>query len=330
MNKFKKPMMYVAAACLSALAVTSVSAADLTLRGASLFDNDHAYSKTLIKLGELVNDASSDDITFDLRGNSELGIEPDYVGFLTQGVAIDYAIIAPSNLARFAPSLPLMDMPFVFRDLEHWNAVLSSDVLKPLEEELLEKADLIIIGYAGGGTRNLISNKKISNIEELEGHKMRVMGAPIQARVFKAITAAPSAIAYSEVYNAIQTGVVDGLENESASLLQYKFFEVAPHITLTQHSITVRPIIMSGKSFRKLSEELQAIVMKAGKEAGDYGRELESSEDTLKLDQMVTDGQIEVHDFAARDELLNLVTPVQDTYAAELGAEALLEAIRSK
>ena len=329
-KNLKKRMTSAAVAGLAVMAVTSAGAADLTLRGASLFDNEHSYSKTLIKFGELVNEKAGEEITFDLRGNSELGIEPDYVNFLTQGVAIDYAIIAPSNLARFAPSLPLMDMPFVFRDLEHWNAVLSSDVLKPLEEELLDKADLIIVGYAGGGTRNLISNKKISNIEELGGHKMRVMGAPIQARVFQAITAAPSAIAYSEVYNAIQTGVVDGLENESASLLQYKFFEVAPHITLTQHSITVRPIIMSGKSFRKLSAELQAVVLQAGAEAGDYGRGVESSEDSLKLEQMKVAGQIEVHDFADREKLLELVTPVQDAYAAELGAEELLAAIRSK
>ena len=312
------------------VAAGSASAADVTLRGASLFDNDHAYSKTLIKFSELVNEYYDGDVTFDLRGNSELGIEPDYVNFLTQGVAIDYAIIAPSNLARFAPSVPLMDMPFVFRDLEHWNAVLSSDVLAPLEAVLLEKADLLVIGYAGGGTRNLISNKMISNLDELKGHKMRVMGAPIQARVFEAATAAPAAIAYSEVYNAIQTGVVDGLENEAASLLQYKFFEVAPNITLTQHSITVRPIIFSNKSFSKLPEDLQAAVLKAGKEAGNYGREIESGEDGVKLQQMVDAGQIEVTEFADRDELLKLVIPVQDEYAKELGAEELLKAIRSK
>ena len=192
-------------ACASVIGLTALvgnaNAADVTLKGASLFDNEHAYSKTLIKFSELVNEYYDEEVTFDLRGNSELGIEPDYVNFLTQGVAIDYAIIAPSNLARFAPSVPLMDMPFVFRDLDHWNAVLSSDVLAPLEEVLLEKADLRVIGYAGGGTRNLISNKVISNLDELKGHKMRVMGAPIQARVFEAATAAPAAIAYSEVYN---------------------------------------------------------------------------------------------------------------------------------
>ena len=314
---------------LSTLSV-NVQAAE-SLRGASLFDNDHAYSKTLIKFSELVNEYyEGDDVSFDLRGNSELGIEPDYVNFLTQGVAIDYAIIAPSNLARFAPSVPLMDMPFVFRDLDHWNAVLSSDVLSPLEDVLLEKADLRVIGYAGGGTRNLISNKKISNLEELKGHKMRVMGAPIQARVFEAATAAPAAIAYSEVYNAIQTGVVDGLENEAASLLQYKFYEVAPNITLTQHSITVRPIIFSNKSFNKLPEDLQAAVLKAGKEAGDYGREIESREDGEKLKQMADAGNIVVQEFTDRDKLLEMIVPVHDAYASELGAEELLEAIRSK
>ncbi|WP_282610463.1 TRAP transporter substrate-binding protein [Pelagibius sp. Alg239-R121] len=324
--------LFQGAAIVGALAVSATVAqsADMTFRGASLFDNEHAYSKTLIRFGELVNKYAGKEIEFDLRGNSELGIEPDYVNFLNQGVAIDYAIAAPSNLARFAPSVPLMDMPFVFRDLDHWNAVLSSDVLKPLEDAILEKADIKVIGYAGGGTRNLISNKKISNMDELAGHKMRVMGAPIQARVFEALTAAPSAIAYSEVYNAIQTGVVDGLENESASLLQYKFFEVAPHITLTQHSITVRPILFSGKSFAKLSPEMQEIVLRAGKEAGEYGRELESRQDGEKLTQMETAKQIQVHPFAERAKLLDLVIPVQDSYAKELGADALLKAIREK
>lgn len=318
----------LAGAVFAATAVAS--AADLTLRGASLFDNEHAYSKTLIRFGELVNEYSGKEVEFDLRGNSELGIEPDYVNFLTQGAAIDYAIIAPSNLARFAPSVPLMDMPFVFRDLDHWNAVLSSDVLAPLEDVLLEKADLVVVGYAGGGTRNLISNKAISNMDELAGHKMRVMGAPIQARVFEALTAAPSAIAYAEVYNAIQAGVVDGLENEAASLLQYKFYEVAPHVTLTGHSITVRPIIMSNKTFSKLDADMQAAILKAGAEAGAYGRELESREDGEKLQQMVDAGNVNVHEFAGREKLLELVIPVQDAYAAELGAEGLLAAIRAK
>jgi TRAP-type C4-dicarboxylate transport system substrate-binding protein len=165
---------------------------------------------------------------------------------------------------------------------------------------------------------------------ELNGFRMRVMGAPIQAQVFSAISAAPSAIAYNEVYNAIQTGVIQGFENEAASIQNLKFYEVAPNVTLTQHSITVRPIVMSGKTFRNLPEDLQAAVMEAGKEAGAFGRELESREDGVKLQEMADAKQINVIEFEGRDELLDLVKPVQDAYAAELEATELLEAVRAK
>uniref|UniRef100_UPI0003DE728C C4-dicarboxylate transport system substrate-binding protein n=1 Tax=Sulfitobacter sp. (strain NAS-14.1) TaxID=314267 RepID=UPI0003DE728C len=303
---------------------------ETVLRGASMFDEEHAFTKTLRKFEELVDEKYDGDVTFDLRLNGELGVESDYVTFLNQGVAIDYTILAPSNMAKFAPSIPLMDMPFLFRDLDHWNAVLSSDVLAPLEDELLEKADIKIVGYTGGGTRNLLSKQPVVTFDDLKGHKMRVMGAPIQAQIFQALTAAPSAIAYNEVYNAIQTGVIAGFENEAASIQNLKFYEVAPNLTLTRHSITVRPIVMSGKTFNSLPADLQAVVLEAGEEAGAYGRELESREDGVKLQEMVDAGQLTVSEFENRDKMLEMVKPVQDAYAAEIGASDLLEAVRAK
>ena len=309
---------------------TATAQAETVLRGASMFDEEHAFTKTLRKFEELVGEKYEGDVTFDLRLNGELGVESDYVTFLNQGVAIDYTILAPSNMAKFAPSIPLMDMPFLFRDLDHWNAVLSSDVLAPLEDELLEKADIKIVGYTGGGTRNLLSKNPVVTFDDLKGHKMRVMGAPIQAQIFQALTAAPSAIAYNEVYNAIQTGVIAGFENEAASIQNLKFYEVAPNLTLTRHSITVRPIVMSGKTFNSLPADLQAAVLEAGEEAGAYGRELESREDGVKLQEMVDAGQLTVSEFENRDKMLEMVTPVQDAYAAEIGASELLEAVRAK
>lgn len=313
---------------ISAVAVTSAYAQDVTLRGASMFDNDHAFTKTMVEFADLVDEYYDGDVTFDLRLNGELGVEKDYVNFLQQGVAIDYTIMAPSNMAKFAPSIPLMDMPFLFRDLDHWNTVLSSDAFAPLEAELAENADIMIIGYTGGGVRNLVSSEPIGNLEELAGHKMRVMGAPIQAQIFAALTAAPSAIAYNEVYNAIQSGVIAGFENEAASIQNLKFYEVAPNVTLTKHTITVRPIVMSGKTFRALPEDLQAAVLQAGAEAGAFGRELESREDGLKLQEMVDAGQVIVQEFEGRETLLEMVIPVQDAFAAEIEATDLLTAVR--
>jgi tripartite ATP-independent transporter DctP family solute receptor len=325
-NSIKK-FAKIALASVAIAAFTSSASAD-TLRGASMFDGNHAFTKTMVKFAELTEKYYDGDVKFDLRLNGELGVEKDYVTFLNQGVAIDYTILAPSNMARFAPSIPLMDMPFLFRDLKHWDAVLGSDIMGPLEKELSEKADIVIVGYAGGGTRNLLSNKPIGNMEELAGHKMRVMGAPIQAQIFDAVGAAPSAIAYNEVYNAIQTGVISGFENEAASIQNLKFYEVAPNVTLTGHTITVRPIVFSGKSFRKLPEALQAAIMKAGKEAGAFGRELESREDGIKLQEMVDAGQIKTQEFEGREKLLDMVKPVQNKFAEGINATELLKAIR--
>lgn len=325
MTKFLSKSALAAAATV--LTLGSASAQDVTLRGASMFDEEHAFTKTLRKFEELVSD-KTDGVEFDLRLNGELGVESDYVTYLNQGVAVDYTILAPSNMAVFSPSIPLMDMPFLFRDLDHWQSVLSSDVLKPLEDELLEKAGIVIIGYTGGGVRNLVSAAPIANMDELGGHRMRVMGAPIQAQTFAAVGAAPSAIAYNEVYNAIQTGVIAGFENEAASIQNLKFYEVAPFVTLTQHTITVRPIVMSAKTFDALPADLQATVLEAGAEAGAFGRELESRQDGEKLQEMVDAKQITLVEFDGRGTMLDLVQPVQDTYADSLGASALLEAIR--
>ena len=322
-TKFAK----IALASAALIAFTSSASAD-TLRGASMFDDNHAFTKTMVKFAELTEKYYDGDVKFDLRLNGELGVEKDYVTFLNQGVAIDYTILAPSNMARFAPSIPLMDMPFLFRDLKHWDAVLGGDIMGPLEKELSEKADIVIVGYAGGGTRNLLSNKPIGNMKELAGHKMRVMGAPIQAQIFDAVGAAPSAIAYNEVYNAIQTGVINGFENEAASIQNLKFYEVAPNVTLTGHTITVRPIVFSGKSFRKLPEALQTAIKKAGKEAGAFGRELESREDGIKLQEMVDAGQIKTQEFEGREKLLDMVKPVQNKFAEGIDATELLKAIR--
>lgn len=330
MFQFKSMTTFAASAVAAAAVMATSASAETALRGASLFDEEHAYTKTLREFERLVTEGYDGDVSFDISLNGELGDESDFVTFLQQGVAIDYAIMAPSNMATFAPSIPLMDMPFLFRDLEHWDTALASGVMAPLEAELLEKANIRVIGYAGGGVRNLASAEKIANIDELTGHQMRVMGAPIQAQIFAAIQAAPSAIAYNEVYNAIQTGVIAGFENEAASIQNLKFYEVAPHITLTRHAITVRPLVMSESTFSGLDADLQTIVLEAGAAAGAFGRELESRQDGEKMQEMIDAGQVFVTEFENRDALLELVIPVQDAYAAELGANDLLNAIRDQ
>jgi len=306
-----------------------VRAETITLHGAVQFNDEHAFNKALLKFEELTKKYYGKPVNFVLHRNSELGTEKDYFAYLSQGISVDYAIVSPSHMSTFAKSAPLMDMPFLFRDLDHWNKVLDSDALQPIADEVAKKADVMILGYAGGGTRNLIVNKPVRNMQELKGLNIRVMGAPVQTKIFQSISTAPTVIAYTEIYNAIQTGVIQAAENEAAGLEQMKFYEVGPHISLTRHAITVRPLCFSGKTFRRLPKELQAAIVRAGKEAGVFGRKLESGEDQARLERMEKEGKLKTYVFKDRDQLLKLAEPVKRDYAKEVGAEDVLARINA-
>jgi TRAP-type transport system periplasmic protein len=301
----------------------------ITLVGASQFDENHAFTKTMRKFEELTQACYDGNVEFEMHLNSELGLEKDYFQYMSQGISVDYAVVSPAHMSTFSQMAPLMDMPFLFRDLDHWNAVLATDALDPVAEDILETADVRLIGYAGGGTRNIIANKPVTNMAELADLPIRMQGAPIWTTMFDALGAAPTVIAYSEVYNAIQTGVIDAAENEAAGLEQMKFYEVGPHISLTEHAITVRPLAFSNKTFERLPEDLQQCVIEAGKEAGAHGRQIESTEDAQKLAAMEEKGWLETHEFTEKDKLLELAQPVKEAYAEELGATEVLSNIDS-
>lgn len=303
--------------------------AQTELVGAVQFGEDHAFTKTLREFERLAGECSGGSLTFDLHLNSELGLEKDYFENMSQGIAVDYAIVAPSHMSTFSRKAPLMDMPFLFRDLDHWNAAIDQGALEPIAQDVMDQANVRLLGYAGGGTRQLIVNRPITTMEELEGLPMRVMGAPIQTRIFEAISAAPSVIAYSEVYNAIQTGVIDAAENEAAGIEQMKFYEVGPHIVKTAHAITVRPLAFSNATFERLSEAEQQCLVEAGAAAGALGREIESSQDSEKLQALESQGLLTTHEFADRDKLLELAAPVKAAYAEELGATDVFENIQA-
>ncbi|MFZ2649519.1 MAG: TRAP transporter substrate-binding protein [Burkholderiaceae bacterium] len=307
----------------------NVAAQPITLHGASQFNDDHAFTKAMVKFEQLVKQYYGKPINFVLHKNSELGLEKDYFAYMNQGVSVDYAIVSPAHMSTFSKAAPFIDAPFLFRDLDHWNKVLDADTLKPVADEVAAKADVMLIGYAGGGTRNIFANKPVRNLAEMKGLKVRVQGAPIWSRTFAATGMAPTVIAYNEVYNAIQNGVIAAGENEAAGVEQMKFFEVAPSLNMTQHAITIRPLAFSGKTYKKLPPELQAAVVRAGKEAGVYGRQIESSEDSAKLDALEKAGKLKRIPFADRAAMKKLVDPVMSDYAKEIGAEAILAKINS-
>ena len=315
---------------LLALGSLSAPGADpITLHGAVQFNDDHVFTRTLFKFEELTRKYYGKPVNFVLHRNSELGLEKDYFVYMNQGKGVDYAIVSPGHMSTFSRAAPFIDAPFLFRDHGHWRKVLDADLFKPIADEIAQKADVLLIGYAGGGTRNIFANKPMHSLAELKGLKIRVIGAPIWTRTFAAAGMSPSVIAYNEIYNAIQNGVIAAGDNEAAGVEQMRFYEVGPHLVMTEHAITIRPLCFSGKTFKTLPVDLQAAIVKAGKEAGVYGRQLEAREDAAKLDAMEKAGKLKRIAFPDRTRMKQKVEPVIGAYAKDVGAEQILAKINA-
>lgn len=316
------------------LAAVAVSAQQKTvvLSAASMFDTTHPFTQSYIKFEELVNKYQNE-VKIELKYslNKALGVEPDFLRFMSQGESVDIAIIAPAHIAQRVPGIAIVDMPLLFNDLEHRNRVLDSAIFKDIEAEIIKRANIRAIGYAGGVSRNIISNYPIRTMADLKGFRLRVQGAPIWAKVFTAVGASPSVIAYDEVYSAIQTGVIQGLENEKVGYAQMRFFEVAKHFTLNEHAITVRPLFISETAYKKFSPTVQAAIMKAGKEAGKFGTEVEIALAEKEMANLTAKGLTTVHQFSDADKakFRELATPALLQYVKDAKLEDVYAKIQA-
>ena len=153
----------------SALLVSGITTASfaqqaITLHGASQFGDDHAFTKTMVRFEELVKKYYGKPVNFVIHKNSELGLEKDYFAYMNQGKAVDFAIVSPAHMSTFSKAAPFIDAPFLFSDLAHWNKVLDQDLLKPIADEVAQKAEVMLIGYAGGG---IVSDRDAHSVRSI-------------------------------------------------------------------------------------------------------------------------------------------------------------------
>ena len=303
----------------------------IILHGASQFDHNHSYTRALVKFEELVKKyyTGSQEIEFVLHANGELGVEKDFFTYMNIGAVVDYAILAPSHVSTFSPMATIMDIPFLFRDGDHYLAAIDAGVFDAIGEDLLKRADVMISGYGGGEKRHIFGRRPVRNMEELVGFSMRVMGSPIQSRMFAALGAAPTVISSDEIYNAIQTGVIEGAENSAAVIDLLKWYEVANDVSVTSVSYIVRPLFFNAKRLRSFPKELRDAMLKAGPEAMAYERSIEMGQDDMILNKLHRSGKIKVHEFTEREKMLQLAEPVKRAFAKEIGATQILEAINA-
>jgi tripartite ATP-independent transporter DctP family solute receptor len=250
-------------------------AVDFTLKIGVVTPTDHPHSISSREFAKIVAERSKDRIKVNVFDSGKLGSNPELLDGVKTGI-LDMCVNTPGVMANFHPVTGLLELPYLFASKDHMMKVTRG----PIAEEYTQKTGVFILGHFGGAQRNMITkSKKIDAMKDLSGLKMRTWEWNVMMNWWKALGAVPAVIPFPEVYTALQTGVIDGAENEFTTFTVSRWAEVCKFIALTQHNITVRPIMISKKKFDAMPADLQKILLQAAKDAADFDVKLEGELD---------------------------------------------------
>lgn len=231
-----------------------------------------SHTATLKRFAELVSIYTNNEIRPELFPGSQLGGEREMVQQARQG-ALQVTLPATNNLAALAPSLNVFILPYLATSTEEVN-FLQDELTPYLVPRVIKEAGVRIVGWENSGWRSFFykSDTPIEKPADLANLKMRVPPNPIMIASYEAWGGNPTPIAWSELYSALQQGVVEGGDNPVTDVIGMKFDEVINRMTTFHYTILTHPIVVSERWFQGLSEEHQAAVLRSGKEATDYIR----------------------------------------------------------
>lgn len=227
---------------------------------------DHPSAKALGFFEERVEAQSEGRIDVKVFSNGQLGSATETVE-LCRGGNIEIINCSSNYIAQFRPLLKVVEMPFIFRDSAHQYAVLDGPVGDKLKEEF-EALDLRLLAFFDAGSRNIMTKEgPITSPEDLAGMKIRVMPSPLLLSSINALGASAIPMNQSEVYSALQMGVLDGWENNPPTALTFRMYETGCiHYARTSHSSIPDLLLMSQRSLDQLSPDLQEIVLQVAAE----------------------------------------------------------------
>ena len=324
-----KPSYLILTFFIAGMLVFGIGTAEAKYKivGCVTFPKTHFFGMTADKFAELVHKYYKGDVDIEIHYNAELGSETDVFGYMARGVSVDFGIITPGSITRWEKKAALLSAPFVFKDVDTWKKATHSNALDKVKYAIEDKG-VKIFGWEGGSFRNLILKSYLDEKTDTSNLKLRVQKSPLQQKVFAAIGFKPVPIVYQEVYNALRTGVIDGLENEPAGYRDMKFYEVAPYFVLSNHTIATWGFMFSRKTFDSFPPDLQEAVARAGAEAADYHTSLELGGYEAVIEDLAKNYGVHVVKFD-NSGMRQKALPVIKSYAAELDVSDVLDAINA-
>ena len=320
----RKWLLAAAAAAIFMAPGTGMAQSPIVIKFSHVVANDTPKGKGAIKFKELAEKYTNGKVKVEVYPNSSLYKDKEEIEALQLG---SVQMLAPST-AKFAPlgakEFEALDLPNLFASEEAYTKAMKGEVGKWLFKKL-EPKGISGLAFWDNGFHMVSANRPLLNPSDFQGIKMRISGSKIADRYFRDVGAIPQILAFSEVYQALQTGVVDGCENTASNYLTQKFHEVQKHITVSYHAHLQYAVIVNTKFWNGLPADIRTQLDKAMDEATDYTNSIAVKENEDALAEIKKSGKTTLH-YLTDDQKKAWQTAMAPTYQwakGRVGTEVL-------
>ena len=296
-SNFRRSVLVATLLSATALAAFAQSAVKLTLgHGAAPGNPRHEAS---VKFAEVVKAKTNGRIDIQVAHSAQLGDDAAMVTAIRTG-ALDITANSQGAVAAAVPEYAAYGMPFMFSTPAQAFKLLDGPLGKELADKSAEKG-MVVLGYWDNGIRHMSNSKRpITKVEDMKGLKMRTPPDAVLVDIMQALSADPQQIKFAELYVALQQGVVDGQENPLVNIHASKLYEVQKHLALTSHMFQMTPLLISKRTWDRLSEADRKVMQEAATEATALQRKLSQEADDKLLADLKSKGvQVTTVDKAA-------------------------------
>jgi tripartite ATP-independent transporter DctP family solute receptor len=307
--------VFVAALC------TAPAFAGTILKFSSIHEPSHPSAFTAEFFAERVKQMTKGEVEIQVYHSRQLGDARDNVENVRNG-SIAFTSVSISNLSQVLPVMDAWSLPFIFKSDDHYWYVLNDPKAMEFMKQL-EPKGMKTLTWITSGARNFFTQKPIRTPADMKGMKIRVMASPVMINTMKAMGASGVPTAWGELYTALQTGVVDGGENNHPSVISMKFYEVSKYYTIDEHMRIPDINIISTKVFDKLTKSQQAAVVRAGEEATAYMRGAWKVAEINDLEKIK--GLMKEVITVDKKPFIDAVAPLVNEEAKKLGAESFIK-----
>ena len=323
----RRPLLTAVAAALSLATIGAFAQAPIVIKFSHVVAPDTPKGKGADRFKQLVEERSKGKIKVEVYPNSQLYKDKEELEALQLG---SVQMLAPS-LAKFGPlgvkEFEVFDLPFLFKDDASFKAVTDGALGKDLFAKL-ETKGIQGMAYWDNGFHIMSANKPLHAVADFKGLKMRIQSSKVLDAQMRALGAIPQVMAFSELYQALQSGVVDGTEGVPSNFYTQKIFEVQKHITISNHGHLAYAVIVNKKFWDGLPADIRTTLTGAIKDATTYANAIAATENADALDKIKASGKTTIYTLTAAEtnEWKKALMPVHKEMEARVG-KATIDAV---